>query len=58
MLGQLDDPWVSKEMMLAYFADKDVISPKVCYDEQGKTPTDTTQLKEDVAAGLEGFIKR
>lgn len=54
----MDDPWVSKEMMLAYFADKDVISPKVCYDEQGKTPTDTTQLKEDVAAGLEGFIKR
>ena len=29
VLGQIHDTWVAREMMLAYFADKDVISPKV-----------------------------
>lgn len=42
LLGQVNDPWVAREMMVAYFADKDVISPK---------------LKEDVAHGLEKFTK-
>jgi hypothetical protein len=28
-LGKVDDPWMSRELFLAYFADKDVISPKV-----------------------------
>lgn len=31
VLGRVDDSWVSRELMLAYFADKDVISPKVSY---------------------------
>lgn len=31
LLGQVDDAWVSRELMLAYFADKDVISPKVSW---------------------------
>lgn len=43
VLGQVDNSWVAREMMVAYFADKDVISP---------------MLKEDVAHGLEKFIKR
>ncbi len=29
VLGKVDDRWIAREMMLAYFADKDVISPKV-----------------------------
>ncbi|KAK1922431.1 chalcone-flavanone isomerase-domain-containing protein [Papiliotrema laurentii] len=41
ILGQVNDSWVSRELMLAYFADKDAISPK---------------LKEDVAEGFQGFI--
>ncbi|RXK37137.1 hypothetical protein M231_05588 [Tremella mesenterica] len=41
-LGTVNDSWVGTEMMLAYFADKDVISPK---------------LKEDVARGLEERMK-
>lgn len=28
-LGFVNDPWVAKELMMAYFADKDVISSKV-----------------------------
>ncbi|KAI9636495.1 chalcone-flavanone isomerase-domain-containing protein [Dioszegia hungarica] len=43
LLGRVNDPWISRELMLAYFADKDVISPK---------------LKEDVASGLEALCKR
>ncbi|RSH95398.1 hypothetical protein EHS25_000485 [Saitozyma podzolica] len=40
-LGKVDDPWMSRELFLAYFADKDVISPK---------------LKEDVAKGFEHYV--
>ncbi|KAK4683579.1 hypothetical protein P7C73_g6664, partial [Tremellales sp. Uapishka_1] len=40
VLGRVDDPWVAREIMLTYFADKEVISEK---------------LKADVARGLEGF---
>ena len=29
ILGQVNDAWMSRELMLAYFADKDVISNKV-----------------------------
>ncbi|WWC91362.1 uncharacterized protein L201_006305 [Kwoniella dendrophila CBS 6074] len=42
VLGRLNDAWVGKQLMLTYFADKEVVSEK---------------LKEDVAKGLEGFIK-
>ncbi|ORX38909.1 chalcone-flavanone isomerase-domain-containing protein [Kockovaella imperatae] len=41
-LGEVKDAWLAREMMLAYFADKDVISPK---------------LKEDVAQGFEDLMK-
>ncbi|WVR09188.1 hypothetical protein IAU60_006250 [Kwoniella sp. DSM 27419] len=43
VLGRLDDPWVAKQIMLTYFADKDVISDK---------------LKEDVAKGLHDLINK
>ncbi|OCF44917.1 hypothetical protein I317_01196 [Kwoniella heveanensis CBS 569] len=43
ILGKLNDPWVGKQLMLTYFADKDVISDK---------------LKEDVAKGLEDIVNR
>lgn len=43
VLGEVRDQWIAREIMLAYFADKDVISPK---------------LKEDVAVGLEELTKR
>ncbi|WRT68901.1 uncharacterized protein IL334_005883 [Kwoniella shivajii] len=42
VLGKLNDPWIGKQLMLTYFADKEVVSQP---------------LKEDVARGLEGFIK-
>ncbi|KAK6904568.1 hypothetical protein I203_105384 [Kwoniella mangroviensis CBS 8507] len=42
VLGQLNDPWIGKQLMLTYFADREVVSEK---------------LKEDVAKGLEGFMK-
>jgi len=29
LLGEVNDPWMSRELMLAYFADEGVISPKV-----------------------------
>ncbi|KAK8843440.1 hypothetical protein IAR55_007097 [Kwoniella newhampshirensis] len=43
VLGRVNDPWIGKELMLTYFADKDVISDK---------------LKEDVAQGLEKLIRK
>ncbi|WVQ93354.1 hypothetical protein IAU59_000422 [Kwoniella sp. CBS 9459] len=43
VLGRLNDAWVGKQLMLTYFADKDVISEK---------------LKEDVAKGLEDLVNR
>ncbi|WWD06472.1 hypothetical protein V865_004562 [Kwoniella europaea PYCC6329] len=43
VLGQLNDPWIGKQLMLTYFADREVVSEK---------------LKEDVAKGLEGFMKK
>ncbi|KAL7421407.1 Altered inheritance of mitochondria protein 18 mitochondrial [Cryptotrichosporon argae] len=42
-LGTVDDAWVACELVMAYFADKDVISPK---------------LKDDVARGLAEVGKR
>ena len=59
IMGQVDDPWMAKELMLAYFADKDVISPKVSI-EPSLTSTSAQmhlQLKEDVAHGFEHLIK-
>ncbi|ORY29164.1 chalcone-flavanone isomerase-domain-containing protein [Naematelia encephala] len=43
LLGSVRDAWVAREMMLAYFADKDIISPV---------------LKEDVAKGLEQYNRK
>ncbi|WVW79059.1 hypothetical protein I302_101022 [Kwoniella bestiolae CBS 10118] len=43
ILGRLNDPWIGKQLMLTYFADREVVSEK---------------LKEDVAKGLEGFIRK
>lgn len=57
-LGFVSDPWVAKELMMAYFADKDVISPKVrrlC--DSSATPELTAQLKQDVAEGFESLYK-
>jgi hypothetical protein len=44
--------------MLAYFADKDVISPKVRSNAPPVRLMLMMQLKEDVAAGLESLCKR
>lgn len=41
--------------MIAYFADKDVISPKVGRRHNEKILSD--QLKSDVATGLLAFVK-
>lgn len=43
-LGEVNDPWISRELMLAYFADKDVISPKVRID------FDKTRIRADSLA--------
>ncbi|WWC73246.1 uncharacterized protein I206_107212 [Kwoniella pini CBS 10737] len=43
ILGQLNDPWIGKQLMLTYFADKETVSEK---------------LKEDVAKGLEEIINQ
>ncbi|WWC64182.1 uncharacterized protein I303_106790 [Kwoniella dejecticola CBS 10117] len=43
ILGRLNDPWIGKQLMLTYFADKETVSEK---------------LKEDVAKGLEEMIDR
>ncbi|WWD21035.1 hypothetical protein CI109_105516 [Kwoniella shandongensis] len=43
ILGRVNDPWIGKELMLTYFADKNVVSDI---------------LKEDVANGLEKLIRK
>ena len=63
VLGRVDDTWVARELILAYFADKDVISPKVGGEfRSGRIAcadaiSSGSQMKEDVAHGLEEFIK-
>ena len=44
--------------MLAYFADKNVISPQVCVISRFSSVRLTPQLKEDVANGFDAVMKR
>ena len=61
VLGEVRDQWIAREIMLAYFADKDVISPKVSrsfIQRRRLFAHPAPQLKEDVAVGLEELTKR
>jgi hypothetical protein len=57
VLGSVNDSWMAKELMVAYFADKDVISPKVSHHRNVMSGQLTSQLKQDVATGFEELMK-